>query len=119
MASASCSSPSLASSKSETRVFKMGSSSESSKTSFNPSSEDKSALGLREAELDGRRGDNQGKDILHDLGEGNERIVGRHDKRSSRRGALSLGHPCKSNSLLKSKDLGKSKGGFLMITLSA
>lgn len=61
---------------------------------------------------DGGRGNNQGRAILHDLGKGNERIIDRHDRRSSRRGALSLGHPCKSNSLLRSRDLDKSRGRF-------
>jgi len=51
MASASYSSPSLSSSESETCVFMMGSSSESSKTSFDPSLKDKSASGPQVAEL--------------------------------------------------------------------
>ena len=50
-ASASCSSPSLASSESKTHVFTTGSSSKSLKTSSDPSSKDKSALGPRVAKL--------------------------------------------------------------------
>ena len=58
------------------------------------------------------RGDNQGRAILHGLGEGNEKIDGRYDWRSSRRGALGLGHPCRSDSLLGSRDLSRNRSGF-------
>ena len=51
MASASCLSPLLSSSKSEAHVFMTGSSLESLKTSFDPSSKDKSASGSRVAKL--------------------------------------------------------------------
>jgi len=51
MALASCLSPSLPSSKSKTRVYAMGSFSESSKTSSNLSSEDKSVSSPRVVEL--------------------------------------------------------------------
>ena len=51
MALASCSSPSLSSSELETYVFMIGSFLESSKTSFDPLSEDKSASSPRVAEL--------------------------------------------------------------------
>jgi len=51
MASASCSLPSLSSLESETCVFIMGSSSESSRNSFDPSFEDKSTSGPQVAEL--------------------------------------------------------------------
>ena len=39
-------------------------------------------------------------------------ITGRYYKRSSRRGALSLGHPCRSDSFLGSRDLSRNRGGF-------
>ena len=51
MAIASYQSPSLSSSESDTRVFTTGSFLETLRTSFDPSSEDKSVLGPRVAEL--------------------------------------------------------------------
>ena len=52
MASASCSSPSLSSLEPETCVFMMGSSLESLRNSFDPSSEDKSTSSPQVTELE-------------------------------------------------------------------
>ncbi|KAM3690341.1 hypothetical protein ACJW31_09G114800 [Castanea mollissima] len=50
--------------------------------------------------------DHQGRAILHGLRESNKRITGRDDRRNSRRSTLGLRCTRKSNSFLKSRDLG-------------
>ena len=111
IASASCLSPSLSSSELKICVFMTGSSSKSSRTSLDPSSEDKFASGPRVVELGIEdRVTTKEKPSFHGLGEADERIAGKYNRRSSRRGALNLRHPCRSNSLLRSGDLGWNRG---------
>lgn len=93
-----------------TRVLMTDSSSESSRTSSDHSSEDKSASGPQVAKLRIKDGiTTKEEPSFTGLRKGNEGIASKYDKRSSKRGTLNLGYAYRSNFLLRSRDLSRNR----------
>ena len=111
MASGSCSSPLLSSLESEIHVFMTGSSLESSKTSSDPSFEDKSVSGPQVVEqgIEDRVTTKEEPSFTAQERAMKGSLV---DMIGGVAGAFSLGCSCGSNSLLRSRDLSRNRGGL-------